>query len=310
MNRPVNNKVLQEIIEKTNSSTGMFVQRVYKGILRNLINIFGNTHYIDRDNNSIKVKCFHANQERAVAKSTIGDNITLPVITVSENNTSNNDDRRRYNPILIHDKYWNKRKNRAIRTLSMSPRPVDIKYTVNIWSKYKEDLDQIREYIFTLFNPDLEVKTKNSEIIKAFIENESDIQQNEANDQQDRILKKSITITVETYIENPKFLYTSTGKIERVNFEIKLENTNITETVTTAAAAESHAQDCFCEECVLPLYLITADTYNFAAECAIATGHSTGCQCAQCTLIISLIDGNNFNLPIDCSTLNSIDELE
>ena len=177
MNRPVNNKVLQEIIEKTNSSTGMFVQRVYKDILRNLINIFGNTHYIDRNNNSIKVKCFHANQERAVARSTIGDNITLPVITVSENNTSNSDDRRRYNPILIHEKYWHRRRNRAIRTLSMSPRPVDIKYTVNIWSKYKEDLDQIRGYIFTLFNPDLEVRTKNSEIIKAFIENESDIQQ-------------------------------------------------------------------------------------------------------------------------------------
>lgn len=311
MNNLVNNKVLGEILEKTNAATGMFVQRVYKDTLRNLINIFGNTYYIDRNNNSIKVKCFHANQERAVAKSTLGDNITLPVITISENNTSNSDDRRRYTPILIHDKYWHKRKSRAIRMLSLSPRPVDIKYTLNIWSKYKEDLDQLREYIFNLFNPDLEIKTKQSQITKAFIDNESDIQQSEADDQQDRILKKSITIRVETYIESPKFLYTSTGKIERVNYEISIMDTNITETVEAKEATTAiHSDECLCDECILPLYLITGDVYNFTANCAVSTGHAAGCQCAQCTLIISLINGDNFNLPVNCITIDSVDELQ
>lgn len=270
MSNTVNNKVLQEILEKSNTSTGMYVQKVYKDTLRNLINIFGNVYYLDRNNNSVKVKCFHANQERAIARVNFGDNVTLPVITVSENSTSNNDERRRYTPILIHEKYWHKRKNKAIRTLSMAPRPIDIKYTINIWSKYKEDLDQIREFIFSLFNPDLEIRTKNSVITKAFLDNESETEQAQADDQQDRILKKSITITVETYVENPKFLYTSTGKIEKVNFELEITDTGISETSTAESATVTkiiHADECLCSQCVLPIETIFGDQFNLPIDC-------------------------------------------
>jgi hypothetical protein len=308
MSSLVNNKVLQEILEKTNSSAGMYVQKVFKDTLRNLINIFGNIYYVDKNNNSVKVKCFHANQERAVAKTFVGDNITLPLITISENSSSNNDDRRRYTPILMHDKYWHKRKNRAIRLLSMAPRPVDIKYTINIWSKYKEDLDQIREHILILFNPDLEIKTRQSNITKAFFENESDIQQSEASDQTDRILKKSITISVETYVENPKFLYTSTGKIETINYEVSIADTNITETFS-AKSLETHAVDCYCTDCLLPLYLIDGGTYNLVALCSIAASHGSGCQCSDCTLLVTLISGAEASLPVDCLAIESIDEL-
>lgn len=308
MNNLVNNKVLKEILEKSNSSAGMYVQKVFKDTLRNLINIFSNIYYIDRNNNSVRIKCFHANQERAVAKKFVGDNITLPVITISENSTSNNDERRRYNPILIHDKYWHKRKNRAIRILSMAPKPIDVKYTINIWSKYKEDLDQIREHILMLFNPDLEIKTRQSNITKAFFENESDIQQAEAEDQVDRILKKSVTITVETYVENPKFLYTSTGKIESVNYEISLEDTNVTETIS-GGSLTPHAVTCYCDDCMLPLYLIDGDTYNLSVLCSVASSHGSGCQCSNCTLLLTLISGAEASIQVDCSTIQSIDEL-
>ena len=86
---PVSNKVLNEIVEKTNVSTGMVVQKIYKDTLRNLINLFGNLNYIDRNNNSVKIKCFHANQERAIAKAHTGNSITLPAITVGESSTEN-----------------------------------------------------------------------------------------------------------------------------------------------------------------------------------------------------------------------------
>jgi hypothetical protein len=270
MTNTVNNKVLQEILEKSSASTGMYVQKVYKDTLRNLINIFSNVYYLDRNNNSVKVKCFHANQERAIARSNFGDNVTLPVITISEESTSNNDERRRYTPILIHEKYWHKRKNKALRSLSMAPRPIDIKYTINIWSKYKEDLDQIREFIFSLFNPDLEIRTKNSIITKAFLDNESPTEQAQADDQQDRILKKSITITVETYVENPKFLYTSTGKIERLNFELEITDTDISETATAESATTTkviHADECLCSQCVLPIETIFGTEFNLPVNC-------------------------------------------
>jgi hypothetical protein len=220
MTIPINTKVLNEILEKTNISTGMYTQKVYKETLRSLIGLFGNIYYVDRNNQPIKIRCFHGNQERAIAKSTTGDNITLPVITIVEKSSENDEKRNKYKPILIHETYWDKDKQRAVRILSMSPRAINISYDINIWTKYKEDMDQIRESIFILFNPDYEIKTKYSDITKAFIRSETDIKNPEADDGDDRILQKSITIKVETYIPNPKFLYTSTGRIETFNYEI------------------------------------------------------------------------------------------
>lgn len=310
MSNPVNSKVLLEVVEKTNSSTGMYVQKVFKDTLRNLINVFGNTYYIDRNNNSIKVKCFHANQERAVAKTFIGDSITLPVITISETSTAENEKRRRYSSILINEKYWHKRKNKAFRVLSIAPRPIDVKYSINIWAKYKEDLDQIREYILTLFNPDLEIKTKNSNITKAFFVNESDPQQYEANDREDRILKKTITINVETYIESPKFLYTSTGKIEKLNFEVSLEDKNVTETFTVKEdQAAIHAVECFCSECALPLTLMGGEELSLAISCSTGVKHPSGCQCLDCILSVALIDGTIINISSSCDGVDSVKEL-
>lgn len=220
----MHNPVLLEIIEKSKKSSGMYTQYVYKSILRNLINEFNNIYYIDKNKNSVKVKCFHANQERAIAKGSVGDNITLPVITVGEVSTENDDERRRYTPMLVHEKEWDESKQRATRVLTLVPRPVNINYTVNIWSKYKEDMDQIRENIFVLFNPDLEINLKYSNASKCYIVSEADSSEITADDTQDRIIKKTINIVVETYIPNPRFLYTSTGKIEELNFEFEIND--------------------------------------------------------------------------------------
>jgi len=221
---PVSNSVLEEIIEKSKISTGMYIQRIYKESLRTFINIFGNIYYLDANNNPIKITCFHANPERAISKITAGNNITLPVITISETSTSNSDERRRYGPILVHEKYWDKRQNRAVRVLSLAPRPVNIMYQINIWAKHKQDLDQIRENIFFIFNPDLEINSKFSTITKAFLTGESEASQIEAPDTQDRILKKNIQVTLETYLPGPKFLYTNTGMIEEFKYEVEIEN--------------------------------------------------------------------------------------
>lgn len=220
---PVDTTVMKEIVEKSNQSYGMYVQYVYKDVLRNLLNTFGNVYYLDNNNNPIKIKCYHSNQERAIAKSTVGNNITLPVITVGDVSTENDDNRRRYAPILIHESKWDRDKARATRVLSLSPRPINISYDINIWCKYKEDMDQIREGIFYLFNPELEIELKTNNATKSFISEESDASEVVVGDTQDRILKKTIQIVVETYIPGPRFLYTSTGKIEKLNFEFDLE---------------------------------------------------------------------------------------
>lgn len=266
---PVSNKVLQELIDKTKNNTGMFSQKVFKDTLRFLINTFNKVHFIDRNNNSIQIKCFHANQERAFAKSFVGDNITLPVITVSESNTENAPDRARYGSLLLHDIYWHRVQQRAIRTLSLVPTPVTINYSVNIWAKYREDLDQIREYILTIFNPDLEIETKHNGKIKSFITGESDVEQAEAADKDDRILKKNFSISVETYIPNPRFLYTSTGKIESLNYEIELEDGTVN--VEGKQQTKTHSVVCSCSQCLLPLVLIDGQDSSIQVDCEAIT---------------------------------------
>ena len=73
-----------------------------------------------------------------------------------------------------------------------------------------------------MFNPELNVYTNFNSLIKGFINNETEIEQAIADDQKDRILKKTIDVSIESYIPNPKFLYSATGKIEKFNFELDL----------------------------------------------------------------------------------------
>ena len=263
---PTSNKVLREITEKTIASKGMFSQKVFKDTLRFLINFFGRIHYTDRNNNLISIKCFHANQERAVARSTVGDNITLPVITVSEDSSTESEDRRRYGSLLLHETYWHKIQQRAVRTLSMAPTPIDITYNINIWCKYKEDMDQIRENIVAHFNPDIEVETKFNVLTKCFIVSEDAVQQEEAEDTQDRVLKKTITLKVETYVPSPKFLYTSTGKIEKLIYQVG----GVGETAKVISSDNSvicHDALCTCEECILPLVLYEGTDSGIPVDC-------------------------------------------
>ena len=81
------------------------------------------------------------------------------------------------------------------------------------------NMDQILEQVRLKFNPEMQVPTKYSTIAKAFIESEEDVGSADAADKTDRVLKKTLNIVLRTYIPSPKFLITSTGKIERFNVE-------------------------------------------------------------------------------------------
>lgn len=216
------NSNLSNMLAKTIDYAGTYSQDSFRSILKELINKFSNIKYLDRNNELLTIKCFHSNQERAIAKVTNGDNITLPIITISENGTTDDTKRRRYSAVLVHETFWDKDAQRAVRLLSFAPRAININYKINIWAKYKQDLDLIRENIFLMFNPDLEINSNYHSLNKAFITEEADTGQAIADDGKDRVLQKSIGITVETYIPNPKFLYTETGKIELFKQEIKL----------------------------------------------------------------------------------------
>ena len=193
----------------------------YKESLRYLISKLGTLSYLNSEDKLVDVKCIHANPERTVAKLHQENNIILPIISINQDISDNDDKRRRNSPTLVLNKYWSEKKQRAFRLISLSPRAVNISYGINIWSKYKGNLDQLAEQIRLLFNPHLVIKNPYTNVASAFIEQESDQSTLDVGDRQERVLKKSFTISLESYIPNPQFLITSTGEIR----EFKSEST-------------------------------------------------------------------------------------
>ena len=180
-----------------------------------MISKLGTLAYIDSETNlELNIKCVHANPERTIAKLKQENNIILPIISINQNVTSNADMRRRNQPNIVTESFWSEEKKRAFRLLSLAPRAVDIEYGINIWAKYKANLDQIVEQIRLLFNPHMVVENGFTTVAHAFIDSESDNSTLETSDRQERVIRRTFTVKLETYIPNPKFLVTSTGEIE------------------------------------------------------------------------------------------------
>lgn len=216
-------EVTYKVIEMTKQQIYAVKDNIYKETLRQLLHIFGNVYYMDANGNKIKVKCYNGKQEKLVGSERKNNTLVLPLITITESGGSNSDSRRRYNPVLVVEKAWDQKTNRAQRILSLAPRPIDLTYEINLWAKYNEDLDILRYSIFSLFNPDLDIRTDFSDYTKAFIDSESDIGSNESEDTKDRVLRKSISIKVETYLPSPKFLFTNTGQIENMLYDVGIK---------------------------------------------------------------------------------------
>jgi len=195
---------------------------IYKESLRSMIASFNDVGYIDSEEKFNNTKCIHANAERAIAKLNQENNIILPILSVGQTTSDNDTSRQRTESLLVNEKYWDTEKNRAFRILSLVPRAINIKYQLNIWTKYMSDMDQILEQIRLKFHPEMQVPTEFSTLAKAYLDSEEDVGQIAVADKEDRVLKKTLNIILRTYIPSPKFLYTSTGKIE----EFKVETNN------------------------------------------------------------------------------------
>lgn len=191
----------------------------YKESLRYLLSKLGSLSYLNSETQVVNIKCVHANPERTIAKLHQENNIILPIISIDQETSDNDDARRRNSPSLVLEKYWSEEKKRAFRIMSLAPRSVNISYGINIWAKYKNNLDQIAEQIRLLFNPHLVIKNPYTNVASAFLDSEADQSTLDLGDREERVLRKTFAIVLEAYIPNPQFLITSTGEIEEFNSE-------------------------------------------------------------------------------------------
>ena len=193
---------------------------IYRESLRSMIAAFNDVGHFNSQDEFVNIKCIHGNAERAIAKLKQENSIVLPMLSIAQTISNNDDERRRYESVLVHEKYWDEDKGRAVRILSLAPRPVNVSYQLNIWCKYMADMDQILEQVRLKFNPEMNVPTEYSTLAKAFLESEEAVGSMTANDKDDRVIKKTLNIILRTYIPSPKFLVTSTGEIEEFKIEV------------------------------------------------------------------------------------------
>lgn len=198
---------------------------VYRESLRSMMASFNDIVYLNEEGAAVDVKVIHANQERAVAKITQEDNIILPIMSIAQTTSVDDPKRMRSENLLVHEVVRDTQKNRYVRVLSMAPRAVNIQYEINIWSKYRSDLDQILEQIRLKFNPEMEVPTSYSTLAKAQLGQETVPNAIVAPDKEDRLVQRTLEILLRTYIPSPKYIVTNTGKIEEFNAEFYLPRT-------------------------------------------------------------------------------------
>lgn len=213
-------EIREEILEKSINNT--LITEIYRDLLKNLIAKFSGLVYRDEQENLKKVPCWHGSSERVISKLKQESSIVLPIVSIYRTTDVLADKRRRNESQIIFDTYFDKVKNRAVRVASIAPAPVDVNYRVNIWTKYQEDMDQLSEQLRRYFNPDILIQTKHNTQTVGFLKEESSNIDVALPDGQDRIIRRSFEIVVESYIPNPKFVITSTGKIETFNAEIYL----------------------------------------------------------------------------------------
>ncbi len=209
--------ILEETVEQQDN-----ISFIYRETLRAVRQIFSGIKYITAENSVLDVLCIHGNPERTIAKLKQDNNIVLPVISVVQTSTEEDENRRRPRQMILNSKVWSESRQRAFRVFGLAPKAVNILYDVNVWSKYKSDLDQISEQMQLKFHPSINVVTSYNKETKGFLVQETDQSSVDVGDKEDRILRRSYSFKVQTYIPSPQFLLTSTGKIEQFNTEAEL----------------------------------------------------------------------------------------
>lgn len=194
----------------------------YKEIVRFFIHEFNDLPYLNQENELIKVKCRYGNPERTVAKLKDHDNIILPLLTVSQDSVQESSQREKFGSLLIESTHWDEAKQRAVRVISYADRPVTVQYKINVWTKYMEDMDQLAQQIRMSFKPSLQLFTEFTQNSQAFLASETNNYSFSLGDKEDRIIRKTFTISVETYIRSPRYVITSTGEIEELKIEVDI----------------------------------------------------------------------------------------
>jgi hypothetical protein len=184
--------------------------------------LFSNIVVIDNDGKAHPVPIVYASQERAVAAllqdnvrkdSTVVDRIKLPTMAIYANGYNYNMDRYIYHRALDYIRETRSgspgyvhRDPRAHTTVYGITRgiPIDVSYTLYVWTMFIEDMNQILEQVVTKFSPLAYIRVRGVGweigVRLDSIANNIDI---EPGDKANRMVKFEFGMTAETFVPQP-----------------------------------------------------------------------------------------------------------
>jgi hypothetical protein len=208
------------------STAGFQKPDFHRDFTRRLKELFGEFQVLKGDETLRDVEIIFANPERAVAKIVEGKTTRLPLLSLQFDGLEIDTARRKPLEALVERKFWDPDKQRAVRYMALAPVAATLAYSINVWSKYIEEVNQLTEQIVLMFRPNLPVDIRPEEIYQAYLRDVSEMSNLQAGDRQDRIVKKAIRFEVQSYIPSKVFKFTNTGEIMTMNYEAYIEETS------------------------------------------------------------------------------------
>jgi len=197
----------------------------YRQTGRRVMEVFSDAQILDPEKGVRSVPVWYANYERAIAKLFQERTLALPVLTISISELEEDETRRRPSTSIEMWTVKDVKRRRYTRIAAIAPKAVNLSFELNIWAKYTEDMNQMTEYIMAKFRPFVRIETEFNEFAPAFLVSISDNSVVEAPDRQDRLLRKKVTLMVETYMPTRQYMIQSNGDIEEFNAEYSISST-------------------------------------------------------------------------------------
>lgn len=189
-----------------------------------VMDMFRDLVVIDEQGKAHNAPIIWATQEKAVAailqdnvrkdESLVVDRIRLPILAI--NSTGYNFNQKRYtyhkavDYLRTYDRSWKpgftvKEKYERDTVFGVaSGIPVDINYTLYVWTLYDEDMKQILEQILTKFSPMAYIRVKGiAWQIGVKLGSVSSNDSSEPGDKAVRVIKHQIQMTAESYVAQP-----------------------------------------------------------------------------------------------------------
>jgi len=213
--------IKRQIFERENKNFRSL--EFYRKTSRELLNIFSDAQIIGSDNEIQPVTVSYANYERAIAMLFKTRNLTLPQMTLAISDTVEDFERRKPNTDIEFWTIRDKKSMRYTRVAAMCPKAVKVSYQLNLWARYVEDMNQLIEYVMNKFRPQLRVGTDFLTNAPAFITAISDNSTLTVPDREDRIIKKTVTFEVETWMPTRKYMIQSNGAIREMRYDVELK---------------------------------------------------------------------------------------